>query len=432
MAKVLQLRRDVTANVALLTGAIGELIIDTTKHIITVHDGSTVGGWPTPSFVFANGAYNTANSATTNINTANTFLQSNDYTTLTVANANTGAGIASANTWLRANDYITLTAANANTGAGIAAANTWLQANTGAGIAAANTWLQANTSTKVNRSGDTMTGALTATAFTGALSGAVGALTANTGAFTSLSATGGLSFSTTNSISAAGTTQATATVLVGDTKIVTTTAPGTGVILPTGVGRDITVINRGANPLLVYPATGYSIVGAATNAATTVPTSGWLSVACVSATNYYAVAPVTIGGINTSITQSNNGTLTISANTSGVGYYYCPTPTALTVSTTLSIAQMLTTIVTVTSAIAVTLTLPTGALTQAGVSSLMGANMSFDWYVINLGSSIGAITMAGAATGHTFVGNATEAITTTAQFRTQMVSSGVFVTYRLG
>ena len=417
MAKVLQLRRDVTANVALLTGAIGELIIDTTKHIITVHDGSTVGGWPTPSFVFANGAYNTANSATTNINTANTFLQSNDYTTLTVANANTGAGIASANTWLRANDYITLTAANANTGAGIAAANTWLQANT---------------STKVNRSGDTMTGALTATAFTGALTGAVGALTANTGAFTSLSATGGLSFSTTNSISAAGTTQATATVLVGDTNIVTTTAPGTGVILPTGVGRDITVINRGANPLLVYPATGYSIDGSATNAATTVPTSGWLSVACVSATNYYAVAPVTIGGINTSITQSNNGTLTISANTSGVQYYYCPTPTALTVSTTLSIAQMLTTIVTVTSAIAVTLTLPTGALTQAGVSSLMGANMSFDWYVINLGSSIGAITMAGAATGHTFVGNATEAITTTAQFRTQMVSSGVFVTYRLG
>lgn len=38
-------RRDTAANVAAYTGAQGELIVDTTDNRLTVHDGSTAGGW---------------------------------------------------------------------------------------------------------------------------------------------------------------------------------------------------------------------------------------------------------------------------------------------------------------------------------------------------------------------------------------------------
>lgn len=107
------------------------------------------------------------------------------------------------------------------------------------------------------------------------------------------------------------------------------------------------------------------------------------------------------------------------------------TPTAKTGDATLTIAQLLTRIITVTSASAVALTLPTGTLTDAGLSAgglLVG--QSFDWEVINLGSSSGAVTMT-AGTDHTYVGAAVVAISTSAQFRTRKTAANTFVTYRV-
>jgi hypothetical protein len=46
MAKTLQFRRYPTATLASITGANGEIIVDTTKYTATVHDGSTAGGFP--------------------------------------------------------------------------------------------------------------------------------------------------------------------------------------------------------------------------------------------------------------------------------------------------------------------------------------------------------------------------------------------------
>jgi hypothetical protein len=46
MAKTLQFRRDSTANLASVTGAVGEIFIDTTKKTVVVMDGSTAGGYP--------------------------------------------------------------------------------------------------------------------------------------------------------------------------------------------------------------------------------------------------------------------------------------------------------------------------------------------------------------------------------------------------
>ena len=46
MAKTLQFKRFSSTILANTTGASGELIIDSTKNLVTVHDGSTPGGWP--------------------------------------------------------------------------------------------------------------------------------------------------------------------------------------------------------------------------------------------------------------------------------------------------------------------------------------------------------------------------------------------------
>jgi hypothetical protein len=46
MATILKFRRYTTAAIASVTGAVGELIVDSDKDTITVHDGSTAGGKP--------------------------------------------------------------------------------------------------------------------------------------------------------------------------------------------------------------------------------------------------------------------------------------------------------------------------------------------------------------------------------------------------
>lgn len=62
-----------------------------------------------------------------------------------------------------------------------------------------------------------------------------------------------------DAVSAAGTTQATATPMTGALNTVSTVAAGTGVNLPaSAAGLLVTVTNAGANPLLVYPAQGAS------------------------------------------------------------------------------------------------------------------------------------------------------------------------------
>lgn len=108
-----------------------------------------------------------------------------------------------------------------------------------------------------------------------------------------------------------------------------------------------------------------------------------------------------------------------------------PTPTAKTADATLTIAELLTRIITATKSSAVALTLPTGTLTDAGLmSGAAPVGSSFDWEVINLGSSSGAVTMT-AGTDHTYVGAAVVAISTSARFRTRKTATNTFVTYRV-
>lgn len=108
-----------------------------------------------------------------------------------------------------------------------------------------------------------------------------------------------------------------------------------------------------------------------------------------------------------------------------------PTPTAISATATLTIAQLLGAIITVSGTTAKTLTLPTGTLTDAGITSpALPVNGCFEWTIINTGTSSGAVTMA-AGTGHTLVGSATVAIGTSAGFRTRKTAGNTFVSYRI-
>jgi len=118
-----------------------------------------------------------------------------------------------------------------------------------------------------------------------------------------------------------------------------------------------------------------------------------------------------------------------------------PTPTAETTAVTLTIAKLLTGIITATHTAGATqaYTLPTGALTDAWPA--FGIDDYFDWVLINLSAAAAdTVTVTAAATGHTIVGNpiVQSAHSSTggvmgnsAGFRTRKTAAATFVTYRI-
>lgn len=93
------------------------------------------------------------------------------------------------------------------------------------------------------------------------------------------------------SLSAAGTTQGTATTLTNNVNEITTVAANSGVILDPQIsaGDVQTVYNGGANGLRVYPPTGAKINALATNAAMILAVNTACDFKCVSATKIIAV-----------------------------------------------------------------------------------------------------------------------------------------------
>jgi hypothetical protein len=70
MPKILQFRRYPTANVITITGSPGEVIVDNTYNILTVHDGVTVGGTRVATEINLNNVNNYAQSAFNKANTS--------------------------------------------------------------------------------------------------------------------------------------------------------------------------------------------------------------------------------------------------------------------------------------------------------------------------------------------------------------------------
>ena len=93
------------------------------------------------------------------------------------------------------------------------------------------------------------------------------------------------------SISAAGTTQGTATELAAADNEVSTVAAGAGVVLSSklAAGDEQTVFNAGANALKVYPPSGMKINALAANAAMTLGTNTGVYFKCVSTTRVFGV-----------------------------------------------------------------------------------------------------------------------------------------------
>jgi len=157
MSTQLQFRRGTTSQTSSFTGAAGEITIDTTKNVIVVHDGSTVGGFAAAQESFVQAAYDKANSAFDAANNDLTLIASElssnvEFIAAVNASQNTSIGYLQAindkqNTSITATDTLATAAyLAANT------ANTFLQSNTGTALATAkaytdtaNTWLQSNT-----------------------------------------------------------------------------------------------------------------------------------------------------------------------------------------------------------------------------------------------------------------------------------------------
>jgi len=100
--------------------------------------------------------------------------------------------------------------------------------------------------------------------------------------------------SSNTAVTAAGSTQGTATALTVQLSHVTTVALNTGVILPTPIaaGLRITVRNGGANALNVYPHSGGNIAGTGTNVAISVDVGTVLDFISFDTTNWYIPSAV--------------------------------------------------------------------------------------------------------------------------------------------
>ena len=131
--------------------------------------------------------------------------------------------------------------------------------------------------------------------------------------FSQLAINSALFFSSGN-VNAAGSNQGSATQLTTDNVFVT---GGTGgVVLPAATtGREVSVTNNTASPIVVYPASGASIENSSANVGVTLPAYATLGLIAKSSTNWWSVQPVYAAGPGITITQSANGNVTWSANT---------------------------------------------------------------------------------------------------------------------
>jgi hypothetical protein len=106
---------------------------------------------------------------------------------------------------------------------------------------------------------------------------------------------------------------------------------------------------------------------------------------------------------------------------------YQPTPGTLNATGTLTAALIMGSIVTSSTAAAVVATLDTGTVMDAAATFAVGD--SFDWTAVNTGAA-NAFTVT-AATGHTIVGAAAVALSTSGRFRTTKTAANTFITYRM-
>ena len=151
-----------------------------------------------------------------------------------------------------------------------------------------------------------------------------------------------LTFSTAATVTA-GTNAQGQGALTNDYNVVTTAAANpSGVTLPTAtVGRRIVIVNKGANPINVYPASGGAIDALAANAAISLPVGGTMEINASTTTLWYSTYNLytTSAGYATTATAAGTTTLT---SLSGYKQYFTGSTTqtvVLPVVTTLLLGR---------------------------------------------------------------------------------------------
>lgn len=113
--------------------------------------------------------------------------------------------------------------------------------------------------------------------------------------------------------------------------------------------------------------------------------------------------------------------------TTGVVYINQPAQTSIAAAATLTIAQLLTGIIQYTGANA-TLTLPTGTLIEGGLPATFPTDMAFDFSVISTGGGTATL---GTATGLTLVGSMAVASGASGRFRVRKTATNTYTVYRI-
>ena len=252
------------------------------------------------TLTIGNATVTATNATTLNLNGASPSIATTSTGTASVftTNATTGNLFSAATTVTLG--YTGTAASTHNIATGAVAAATTKTVNIGTGGAASST---TNINIGSSNGGTTSISSLvTLTRNTGSTSTTSGTLVVTGGVGISenlyvggtLNATNlaytGTTTSSVSTISAAGSTQGTATAITTDLVVVSTVASGTGVVLPTAsAGRRIVIRNNGANTLNVYPGSGAAINALGANVAFTLETSTTLEFIGFSATQWYTV-----------------------------------------------------------------------------------------------------------------------------------------------
>lgn len=120
---------------------------------------------------------------------------------------------------------------------------------------------------------------------------------------------------TANTVTAAGTTQGTATALSNMYNVVTTVPASSGVRLPNpaSTGLKISVHNRGTNALNVYPASGATIDSASVNTAIALPSNSSITFESTSTTSWLTTVPPVIADSGMAVNYQNGRTTVATA-----------------------------------------------------------------------------------------------------------------------
>lgn len=136
---------------------------------------------------------------------------------------------------------------------------------------------------------------------------------------TGLTAGGAVNFSTSATVTA-GTNAQGQGALTTDYNVITTAAASpSGVTLPTAtVGRRIVVVNKGANAIAVFPASGGSVDALSANASISVPVAGVMIFNASSTTQWYSTANLTFAS-SEAVTSFSAGTTGLTPSTATTG-----------------------------------------------------------------------------------------------------------------